>query len=214
VAVYESISRCNTTIQTASVALDNGEITQAEYDSFIAQARALRGVYHFWVWKLFADMNTGMYIPYMDEETDYSTVTNDIDVRPMIIADLEAGLSLPLNMHQIGRFNKTVVQVFLAKAQMQMYKDWGTALGLLNDVVSSGTQPAGGDIGLYPTYGDIFDTELRNCSEAVYTVQYSINDNSGGMNAGYGEVLNFPYKSGSSPGGCCGFFNPTQDFVN
>ena len=45
-------------------------------------------------------------------------------------------------------------------------------------------------------------------------MQYSVNDNSGGWNAGQGEVLNFPYKSGLSPGGCCGFFNPTQDFVN
>ncbi|MCK4699656.1 MAG: RagB/SusD family nutrient uptake outer membrane protein, partial [Bacteroidales bacterium] len=33
-------------------------------------------------------------------------------------------------------------------------------------------------------------------------------------NGGWGEVLNFPYKSGESPGGCCGFFQPTQDFVN
>jgi len=213
-AVYEGISRCNATILTAAVALDNGTIEQAEYDSFIAQSRALRGVYHFWAWKLWADINTGMYIPYVDEETDPALVTNDVDVRPMIIADLQAGTSLPLNMGQIGRMNKTVVQVFLAKAQMQMYKDWTTADGLLGEVISSGTQPAGEDIELYPTYGDIFDAELRNCSEAVYTVQYSINDNSGGMNAGYGEVLNFPYKSGASPGGCCGFFNPTQDFVN
>jgi len=214
IAVYEGISRCNATILTAAVALENGTITQAEHDSFLAQSRALRGVYHFWVWKLFADMNTGMYIPYMDEVTDPALVTNDVDVRPMIIADIEAGTSLPLNMGQIGRFNKTVSQAFLAKAQMQMYRDYGTANTLLTEIISSGQQPAGEDISLYPTYGDIFDAELRNSSEAVYTVQYSINDNAGGMNAGYGEVLNFPYKSGSSPGGCCGFFNPTQDFVN
>ncbi len=132
----------------------------------------------------------------------------------MIIADLEAGTSLPLNMGQIGRFNKTVCQVFLAKAQMQMYKDWSTADALLSEVIASGTQPAGGTIGLMPTYGDIFDAAQRNSVESVYTVQYSVNDNSGAWNAGRGEVLNFPYKSGASPGGCCGFFNPTQDFVN
>ena len=34
------------------------------------------------------------------------------------------------------------------------------------------------------------------------------------MNGGWGEVLNFPYKPGESPGGCCSFFQPTQDFVN
>jgi hypothetical protein len=41
-----------------------------------------------------------------------------------------------------------------------------------------------------------------------------VNDGSGGFNGGYGELLNFPYKSGASPGGCCGYFQPTQDFVN
>ena len=69
-------------------------------------------------------------------------------------------------------------------------------------------------IGLAPTYGEIFDIEQRNGIEAIYTVQYSVNDGSGGTNAGNGEVLNFPYKGGGSPGGCCGFFNPTQEFVN
>jgi hypothetical protein len=117
-------------------------------------------------------------------------------------------------MKQIGRFNKTVCQVFLAKAQMQMYRDYNTADALLSTVIASGTQPAGGEIGLMDYYGDIFDASMRNDKESVYTVQYSVNDNSGGWNAGQGEVLNFPYKSGSSPGGCCGFFNPTQDFVN
>jgi len=213
-ATYEGVSRANGVILTAAVALENGTISQAEYDSFIAQARVLRGVYHFWVWKLFADQNTGMYIPYVDETTDVKLVTNDVDVRPMIIADLEAGTTLPLDMGQIGRFNKTVSQVFLAKAQMQMYKDWSTADALLSEVIASGVQPAGGTIGLMPTYGDIFDAAQRNAVESVYTVQYSVNDNSGAWNAGRGEVLNFPYKSGASPGGCCGFFNPTQDFVN
>jgi hypothetical protein len=116
-------------------------------------------------------------------------------------------------VHQIGRFNKTVCQVFLAKAQMQMYGNYQAALTLLTEA-ENGTQPAGGEIGLMDKYGDIFDASMRNEKEAVYTVQYSVNDNSGGMNAGSGEVLNFPYKGGGSPGGCCGFFNPTQDFVN
>jgi hypothetical protein len=41
-----------------------------------------------------------------------------------------------------------------------------------------------------------------------------VNDGSGGWNGGWGEVLNFPYKGGASPGGCCGFFQPNQEFVN
>jgi len=211
---YEGVSRSNSAILLAAEALAAETITQDEYDSFVSQARALRGVYHFWVWKLWADRGTNTFVPYVDETTDAKTVTNDQDIRANIIADLEAGTTLALDMGQIGRFNKTVCEVFLAKAQMQMNGDYGTARTLLADVVASGTQPSGDPIGLTPKYGDIFDIEFRNDVEAVYTVQYSVNDNSGGNNGGSGEVLNFPYKSGSSPGGCCGFFNPTQEFVN
>jgi hypothetical protein len=97
---------------------------------------------------------------------------------------------------------------------MQMNRDYSAALPLLNTVASSGTNPAGQAAGLEPRYGDIFDIEFRNGVESIYTVQYSVNDGSGARNAGWGEVLNFPYKGGGSPAGCCGFFNPTQDFVN
>jgi hypothetical protein len=151
----------------------------------------------------------------VDENTVQSELTNDeTDIRPMIIADLDAGTNLALDMGAIGRFNKTVSQVFLAKAYMQLYQDYGSALTELNEVVNSGTKPNGEAIGLNATYGEIFDTENRNFIESVYTVQYSVNDNSGGRNGGWGEVLNFPYKGGGSPGGCCGFFTPSQDFVN
>jgi hypothetical protein len=210
---YEGIARANSTISTANGALESGAITQEEYDFLVNQARALRGVYHFWAWKLWADRTTNTFVPYVDENTDQSTLTNTEDIRDKIIEDLTAGTNLPLDVSQIGRFNKTVCQVFLAKAQMQMYGNYGAALTLL-EAAENGSQPAGGEIGLMDKYGDIFDAEMRNEKEAVYTVQYSVNDNSGGMNAGSGEVLNFPYKGGGSPGGCCGFFSPTQDFVN
>jgi hypothetical protein len=94
-----------------------------------------------------------------------------------------------------------------------MNHDWAGALILLQDA-KNGKKPNGGPIGLAPTYGEIFDIANRNGIESVYTVQYSVNDGSGGLNGGYGEVLNFPYKTGGSPAGCCGFFQPTQEFVN
>lgn len=212
-ATYEAIARCNSTIVTAGMALEAGTIDQAEHDSFVAQARALRGFNHFEAWRLWADMSTNMYVPYVDENTDQSTLSNEVDIRQSIIDDLTEGLSLPQDMEQVGRFNQTVCQVFLAKAYMQMFQDYGSALPLLTSALS-GTNPAGQTAGLMAKYGDVFDIEGRNDIESIYTVQYSVNDGSGGWNGGWGEVLNFPYKSGESPGGCCGFFNPTQDFVN
>ena len=205
--VYEAISRCNSAIMVINKALDEGNIDQTHADSYLKQARALRGWYHFEAWRMWK------MVPWVDEKADPATVTNTMDIRPNIIADLSEGIDLPNNMGQVGRFNGTVVKVLLAKALMQMNHDYTGALPLLQDA-KNGTKPDGSPIGLAATYGEIFDIVNRNGIEAVYTVQYSVNDGSGGWNGGYGEVLNFPYKTGSSPAGCCGFFQPTQEFVN
>ncbi|MDF1576500.1 MAG: RagB/SusD family nutrient uptake outer membrane protein [Bacteroidales bacterium] len=213
-AVYESIARCNAALSTAHLALESGSISGDQYQWLSSQARALRGFYHFEAWRLWADRTYNRFVPYVDEYTDFSTLNNMEDIRDRIIADLSEGTRLPLNMVQVGRFNKSVSQVFLAKALMQMYGDYEEALLLLTEVEESGSNPAGQKAGLEARYGDVFDIEFRNGVESVYTVQYSVNDGSGGRNGGYAEALNFPYKSGQSPGGCCGFFQPTQDFVN
>lgn len=212
-AIYEGVSRCNSTIITANAAEEAGTITAEEATSFIRQARALRGFYHFEAWRLWADRTTNTFVPYVMETTDQSELTNTEDIRDNIIEDLTEGTLLPNDMIQVGRFNKTVSQVFLAKAEMQMFGNYTAALTLLT-AAESGTNPAGQSAGLETLYGDIFDIEKRNGVESIYTVQYSVNDGSSGYNGGWGEVLNFPYKSGGSPGGCCGFFQPTQEFVN
>jgi hypothetical protein len=212
-ASYEAVSRCNSMLRTAVTAFDKGEITAEELDWFTNQARVLRGFYHFEAWRMWANRTTNTGVPYVGEDTDPVAVTNTEDIRDLIIADLLAGTQLPNDMGQIGRFNKTVAQVLAAKAYMQMYNDYTSALPLLT-AAENGTNPIGTAVGLETYYGDIFDAANRNGVEAVYTVQYSVNDGSGAWNGGWGEVLNFPYKGGGSPGGCCGFFCPTQDFVN
>jgi hypothetical protein len=204
---YEAVSRCNSAVRVINQALKKGTISQSNADLFMKQARALRGWFHFEAWRLWAK------VPYVDENTDPNAVTNKEDIRSKIIEDLQQGITLPDNMGQIGKFNGTVVKVLLAKALMQMNHDYAGALPLLLQA-QKGTKPDGSPIGLAPTYGEIFDIANRNGIEAVYTVQYSVNDGSGGLNGGYGEVLNFPYKTGTSPGGCCGFYQPTQELVN
>jgi len=207
-SIYEGVSRCNGLINVTNAALADGKIDQAAADEYIKQAKVLRGWYHFEAWRMWEK------VPYLDETTDAGTVTNTADIRPQIIADLTVGTTLPTDMGAIGKFNKTVAQVILGKAMMQMNHDYAGALTILQSA-KTGTKPDGSAIGLAPTYGEIFDIVNRNGIEAIYTVQYSVNDGSGAKNGGDGEVLNFPYKGGGgSPGGCCGFFNPTQEFVN
>lgn len=205
--LYEAISRCNSTILTTNKTLAAGKITQDQADNFTKQAKVLRGWYHFAAWRMWTK------IPYLDETTDAINVTNSDDPTDKIIADLTVGTTLPNDMKAVGRFNQTVSRVLLAKALMQMKKDYNGALAQLL-IAKTGTKADNSAIGLADTYGEIFDIANRNGKEVVYTVQYSVNDGSGGTNAGGGEVLNFPYKGGGSPGGCCGFFVPTQDLVN
>jgi hypothetical protein len=210
-AIYDGITRCNGTIRVAQNALAVGTITSDDLNMFLYQAKALRGFYHFEAFRLWGDLSNGSGIPYIFEDSDLDALVNTEDVRPSIIADLTEGTKLPNDMEQVGRFNKTVSQVLLAKAHMQMYRDYAAALPLLTTVAASGTNPAGQTAGLEAKYGDIFDIEFRNGVESIYTVQYSVNDGSGARNGGFGEVLNFPYKGGGgSPAGCCGFFNPTH----
>ena len=75
-------------------------------------------------------------------------------------------------------------KVLLAKAMMQMNHDYAGALTLLKHAKSTVQKPNGDAIGLAPTYGEIFDIANRNGIEAIYTVQYSVNDGSGGKNGG------------------------------
>jgi hypothetical protein len=206
--VYEAISRCNNTINVVNATLAAGKITSDQAALYINQATVLRGWYHFEAWRMWVK------IPYLDEKTDPSKVKNDADPTPQILADLTVGTNLPNNMGAIGKWNGTVSKVVLALAKMQISHDYAGALTLLQDVKATGTKPDGSAIGLAPTFGEIFNIVNRNDIESVYTVQYSVNDGSGAWNAGYGEQLNFPYKSSGSPGGCCGFFDPTQEFVN
>ncbi len=209
-SVYEGVSRSNNALLVLAVAEKNGTISAEDATSFRLQAQTLRGYYHFEAWRMW-----GGKIPYVAETTDLTAVSNTADVTDNILADLQAGTALPNNMGQIGRFNGTVARVLYAKALMQMKGDYTKAKSELEAVIQSGSAPDGSAIGLEPKYGDIFDAANRNGTEAIYTVQYSVNDGSGGWNGGWGEVLNFPYKGNNgSPGGCCGFFQPSYDLVN
>ena len=106
-SAYEAISRTNSVITVAAQALGDGTIDQATHDSFVAQARLLRGWFHFEAWRMWK------MVPYVDETTDQTTLTNTADIGPQIIADLEAGQSLPADMGQVGRFNRSVADVMV-----------------------------------------------------------------------------------------------------
>ncbi len=151
-------------------------------------------------------------VPYIDETITDFNVSNEEDIWPKIEADLKFAYdNLTETMNAKGRINKWAAGAMYGKALL-FQKKFAEARTVLNDVYTKGMTATGTKYALLPRFQDNFNAETKNSSESVFAVQYSVNDGANGSNGGWGEVLNFPHNGG--PGGCCGFFQPTQDFVN
>lgn len=202
--VYEGVTRSNSVLKVMAKATD---ISASDITRITAEARFLRGHYHFEAKKMYKN------VPYVDETvTDYR-VPNDKDIWPAIEADLKFAYdNLPEIMNAKGRVNKWAAAALYAKALLYQGK-YAEAKTVFDLVYTTGKNAQGQKFGLLSKYHAAFDAETENSNESVFAVQYSVNDGApDAANGGWGEVLNFPYNAG--PGGCCGFFQPSQDLVN
>ncbi|MCF0063559.1 RagB/SusD family nutrient uptake outer membrane protein [Dyadobacter chenwenxiniae] len=198
VAVYDGVSRTNNTIKLIALATD---MTEAEKAQALGEARFLRAWYHFEAKKLWN------MVPYVDETvTDYINLPNDKDIWPNIEADLQFAVdNISATKTQAGRATKWTAKATLAKVHMYQ-QDFTAAKPLLDDVINNGP------FALVTSFHDNFRITTENNSESIFEVQMSVGDGGGGQNGSWGDNYNFPY--GSAPGGCCGFYQPTQNLVN
>ncbi len=210
VVYYDGIQRANDVLRTLKLATD---ISAADQASIAGEARFLRGFYHMELKKVFNN------IIYADETVipGNNNVSNATDTWPKIEADLNAAVTaLPETQSQAGRANKWAAKSFLAKAYM-FQKKYAAAYTLLKDIIANGKTASGAKYALLPHYYSNFNPAQKNSSESVFAAQTSVQDGSsvawgGSPNGNYGDILNFPYNGG--PGGCCGFYNPSQDLAN
>src|SRR6185312_846541 len=214
VVLYTGIQRANDVIRTMRLSTGISPADTVEYE---AEARFLRGYYHFEGKKLFNNF------PYVDETVSYANNNLDapnfnsggfINIWPQIVADLSyAANNLPGTQPNIGRANKWAAMAFLAKAYLYQHR-YDSALTLLNQVIASGTTANGTPYSLEPNYESNFNPAQKNGSESVFACQASVNDGSAiatnGGNGDTGDELNFPYNHGP---GCCGFNNPSWNLV-
>lgn len=198
VALYDGVSRSNDVLRLIAKATD---MTDAEKSQATAEARFLRGWYHFEAKKMWN------MVPYVDEKvTDYLNLPNDKDIWPLIEADFQFAVdNLSATKAQVGRAGKWSAKAMLAKTHMYQ-SDYTAAKPLLVDIVTNGP------FSLVANYHDNFRIATENNSESVFEVQMSVADGGSGENGSWGDNLNFPY--GSGPGGCCGFYQPSQNLVN
>lgn len=214
IVLYTGVQRANDVIRT--LRLSKG-ISPADTVEYTAEARFLRGYYHFEGKKLWNNF------PYVDESISYTNGNLEvpnfnsggyINAWPQIVADLTyATNNLPGTQPNIGRANKWAAMAFLAKAYMYLHK-YDSALSLLNQVITNGTTSNGAHYSLDPIYESNFNPAQKNSQESVFACQASVNDGSAiatnGGNGDTGDELNFPYNHGP---GCCGFNNPSWNLV-
>jgi hypothetical protein len=214
VVLYAGIQRANDVIRTMRL---SPTISSADTTEYEAEARFLRGYYHFEGKKIFNNF------PYVNELIQYASGNLDvpnsvggayINIWPDIEADLSYAVNnLPNTQPNIGRANKWAAMAFLAKAYMYQHQ-YDSALPLLQQVITQGTTALGTPYALEPIYESNFNPAQKNGPESVFACQASVNDGSStatnGGNGDTGDELNFPYNNGP---GCCGFNNPSWNLV-
>ncbi len=203
--MYDGIARANDVLQILANVKD---ATDAEKAQIIAEARFLRGFFHFDLKKVYNN------VPYIDEKIydpknlESTKVPNTTDIWPNIEADLKAAADvLPAKQAQVGRPTKWAAQAMLAKVYL-FEKKYAEAKTLLEGIVASNQYK------LMDKYHDNFRATTNNNTESIFEIQYSVNDGaSGGENGNAGSTLNYPYGGGGVTT-CCGFFQPSQNLVN
>jgi len=202
---YEGIARANNTLKLVALAETAAEEVKTRVT---AEARFLRGHYYFDLKKNFN--NT----PYVDENWNgVDKVSNDLDLWEPITTDFQYAYdNLSGTMTDAGRANKWAAGAYLGKALLFQGK-YAEAKAIFDDVIANGTTSAGEPYGLNENYADCFRSPTDNSKESVFASQAAAGTGTI-YNANPSMVLNFPHGGGELPGGCCGFFQPSNELVN
>ncbi len=210
--VYKGIARANDTMNLLAEAED---VTPERGEQIIAEARFLRGFFHFEARKMWRT------VPYIDDEVfdvndlESTKIPNDREIWPDIEADFEAAMNvLPESQSEVGRPTRWAAMAFLAKAKM--FQGWDQSTGvantgklqeakeLLDQIVNSG------QFSLVPDFEANHLVATRNNEESIFEIQFAITSaNQQAANEGVG--LAHPY---TDRWGCCGFYQPSQNLVN
>ncbi len=205
-ATFDGIGMANSLLRMLEKATD---VSDEDRTRIAAEARFLRGWHHF------EGVRTFRNIPYIDDKvTDYTAVSSDQPIWSQIEDDFKAAYSeLPDKMPNVGRANKWAAAAYLAKVYLHQRK-YAEAKPVLDDIIAKGVTANGVKYGLNEKFHDNFRIATKNSKESVFATQSSVKDGAQGFNGNYENALNYPHGAGDKPGGCCGFFQPSQNLVN
>jgi hypothetical protein len=199
-SVYEGVFRANDIIKFAAKIPEL--LTDAEKKDYIAQARFLRGHFHFEAKRMWNK------VPYISEAT--TTYDNKADIWPMIEADFKFAYdNLTDKQPLVGKVNKWAAGAYLAKVLMYE-KKFTEARALYDVIIAQGQTSNGIKYNLQPEYWKNFDIAFENSAEAVFSQQCEAG---GTVNASAETSYELAYPYGGI-WGCCGFYQPSQNLVN
>jgi hypothetical protein len=204
---YDGVARANEAMLLAQSA-DVKDMTDAEKAQVVAEAKFLRGHYHFEAKKMWNKVPYISETVYKRDDPNSTKVPNTADIWANIEKDFsDAAAVLPATQAQKGRATKWAAMTYLAKAYM-FQKKYAAAKTLLEDVYKNSGKK------LMPNFHDNYRNITNNNAESIFEVEFSINDGSTGNNGNAGDNLNWPYSANSPGRGCCGFYLPSQNLVN
>jgi hypothetical protein len=198
-SIYEGVARANDVIRLTDKI---PELTDAEKTDYLAQARFLRGHFHFDAKRNFNK------VPYIsDTTTRYDNLTS---IWPQIEADFKFAYdNLPETQTLVGKANKWAAGAYLAKIYMFQNK-FADAKALYDVIIPQGKTSNGKMYDLQPEYWKNWVPANENSEESVFSQQASAS----GIVVASAETsyeLAYPYGGDF---GCCGFYQPSHNLVN
>jgi tetratricopeptide (TPR) repeat protein len=179
-ADYDGVARANTVIIAATHATD---MTTDQKNEAIAEARFLRGHFHFDAKKMWNN------VPYVDETViNFSQLSNTANIWPEIEADFRFAFNnLPETQPLAGQANNWAAACYIAKCYL-FEQNYAAAKALLDSIIANGKNAQGVKYGLMPCYHDNFDVGTENNMESVLQINFSVDPTSLPDNANLGET--------------------------
>lgn len=200
--VYKGNKRVNVALQTLA---ETEDLTEEYRNTRYGELHFLRALFYFEGVKVF-----GPYLPWVDENNTENDpkVHNDVDIYPNILADIDIAIAnLPATQDMPGRANSWAAKALKAKVLLQR-GDMAAAKPILKDVIDNGVTANGLRYGLEDNMNFNFYSITDNGKESIFAVQFAAE----AQNANAGMSLNYPH--GGGPGGCCGFYQPSNELAN
>ncbi|MEL6865614.1 MAG: RagB/SusD family nutrient uptake outer membrane protein [Bacteroidota bacterium] len=215
--LYQGIFRANLVMD--KLAAEN-ELTAEEKALFEAEAKFLRGWFHFQSYRIWGG-EAPLALETRRDLTDIalpnSTAEDFVTAMVDDFTAAAAGLPEAWDDANLGRATAWAAKAYLGK--MHLYaKDYGAAYNSFKDVYDNGPYQ------LMPNYADNFAIDQENNMESIFELQYASNSDDNGWVLDDNHSENFKASQGwmrswwqdagnGAPGGGLGIYVPTPELI-